>query len=76
MTIVDAATELYATAVDGDPAHLMVVLRVDVGDRAPDDTVDMAPAYERDGTAPDPVRLREVCWTNHDGDHTIQRIDA
>jgi hypothetical protein len=74
MVIRNADAELYATAEGA--AELMVVLTVDVGDRAPAGTVDMAPAYERAADVPDPIRLREVCWTSTDGEHVIQRIEA
>lgn len=73
MTITAATAEAFATT--GGGSDLMLVMAVDVGDRAPAGVVDMAPAYVRDTDAPDPIRLREVCWTTAEGEHIVQPID-
>lgn len=73
MAITNASAEAFATSAGG--SDLMLVLAVDVGDRAPAGAVDMAPAYVRAADQPDPVRLREVCWTNDKGEHIVQPID-
>lgn len=73
MVVRDARAEAFAT-VDGG-SDLMIVFTVDVGRWGPAGAVDMAPAYVRDpGT--DPIRLREVCWTDADGNHTITSVEG
>lgn len=41
---------------------------------APPNAIELAPAYERDGDAPDPIVLRKVVWTHDDDTHTIETI--
>jgi hypothetical protein len=73
MAIRDARAEVFAT-VDGG-SDLMIVFTVDAGQWAPTGAVDMAPAYIRD-PGRDPIRLREVCWTDADGNHTISPVEG
>jgi hypothetical protein len=73
MTITGARVDTL-TLHDGGTLPLLV-LDLDAPS-APPNAVELAPSYERDGTAPDPIVLREVVWTHADGTHTIEPIAA
>lgn len=69
-TILGARVDLLTL----DDGQLMPLLVLDLhAPSAPPNAVEVAPSYDRtDG--PDPIVLREVCWTHDDGTHTIEPI--